>query len=283
MSVKEIIAQSGFKFNKRYGQNFITDTNMLRAIVADSGITKNDAVLEIGAGAGTLTICLAERASKVLSYEIDPALSPILQDTLKGFDNIEVVFKDFMEEDSEVIRHKLGDNFAVVANLPYYITTPVIMRLVEQGLGKSITIMVQDEVAERLTSPPGAKEYGAITAQIELVARARLMRKVSRNMFFPSPNVDSAVVRIDITDKYPSEDVRRAKPLIAAAFAMRRKTLVNNIVRGLGIARERAETSLIKAGLSTSIRGEMLSADQFIQLARIIFVEVNDENTDKAH
>lgn len=273
MSIKEIINRNGFRFNKSYGQNFITDINLLLAIVNDAGICDADMVLEIGAGAGTLTACLAEKAKKVISYEIDKNLIPILKETLKEYSNIELIFKDFLQEDIEELIKKLG-KCKVVANLPYYITTPVIMRLIENRLGESITVMVQQEVAERLIAAAGSKEYGAITAQINLVGEVSLLRKVSKNMFTPAPEVNSAVVRIDIKNKFSEAEVIRTKPIIKAAFCYRRKTLANNLIKELNISREKVDMIIKCAGLPADIRGEKLTARQFVELSKIINNEV---------
>ncbi|NCA67198.1 MAG: ribosomal RNA small subunit methyltransferase A [Clostridia bacterium] len=271
MSIKDVIIKNKFQFNKKYGQNFISDLNLLGAIVADAGVTAEDTVLEIGVGAGALTACIAQKAKRVIGYEIDSHLAPVLAETLADYDNVEIIFEDFMEVDVSELREKLGEHFKVVANLPYYITTPVIMKLIENALGDSLTIMVQEEVAERLIAGADTVEYGAITAQVALNANVTLTRKVARHMFYPPPNVDSAVVRIDIVNKYPQEIVTLTKKVIKAAFAMRRKTLVNNLMQGLGLSRENAENVLTATGMPLNIRGETLNADNFVKLANNIF------------
>lgn len=278
-SIKDTLIESGFRFNKRYGQNFISDKNLLRAIVEDAEISDTDNVLEIGAGGGALTGYIAEYANKVLSYEIDAGLKAVLEKTLAEYDNIELVFEDFMRIDGAEIYKRLGKRFKVVANLPYYITTPVIMKLLENKLGDSLTIMVQEEVAERLLAAPGEREYGAITAQINLIAEVRLLRKVSRSMFFPSPNVDSALIRILPKDKYCGKDKQLTQRIIKAAFAMRRKTLVNNLIADLLLPREQVTDIVMSANLGENIRGEMLSVDKFIELSDYFFNEVySNEN-----
>jgi len=272
MNIKDVLNANEFTFSKRFGQNFLTDANLLSAIVSDAGVTEDDEVLEIGAGAGTLTAALAARAKRVTAYEIDRRLEPILKCTLADYDNVEVIYEDFMDAPTEFLRERFA-RAKVVANLPYYVTTPILMRLLEEGIGSSITVTVQKEVADRLTASPVTKDYGSITVKINLVGRATLCRIVGRNLFYPVPNVDSAVVRIDsiphqYDDRYPALSARLAR----AAFAMRRKTLVNNLL-SVGVPRAMAEASLARMGLSLSVRGETLSAEQFVQLAAAL-VEV---------
>ena len=273
MSLKETLARHNFHFSKKYGQNFLTDSNLLDAIVEDSGIGPDDTVIEIGAGAGTLTAALARRAGRVISYEIDTSLQPVLAETLAGYDNIQPVWKDFMAEDIDYLR----DNFAhckVVANLPYYVTTPILMRLIEEGIGDSITVTIQQEVADRLVAAPNSKDYGCITVKINLVGEARQTRRLSRQLFYPVPNVDSAVVRVDrIPDKYPPAQCAMAGKLARYAFAMRRKTLVNNLMAGLGLARADIEAMVKQAGFPLTIRGEALSAQDYIALADAILAK----------
>lgn len=267
MTTKELLQKHGFHFNKKYGQNFISDGNLLDSIVADAEVDEHSTVLEIGAGAGTLTARLASTAAKVVSYEIDSALQPVLQEALSSYENVTVRFKDFMREDVG----KLQEEFAhakVVANLPYYITTPVIMRLLENGIGDSITVMVQKEVAERLTAAPAHKEYGSITVKVNLLGGAKVTRTVSRAMFYPVPNVDSAIVRIDRTDKYRGKNEALTDKLVKSAFLMRRKTLVNNL--GDFGSKEQLADYLAKAGIDKDVRGETLSAEDFIRLSDVI-------------
>lgn len=256
---------SGIQFNKKYGQNFIFDSNLLSAIVQDAGITAEDTVVEIGAGAGTLTAELAKVAHRVVAYEIDTKLEKVLTQKLAAYKNVELFMTDFMKE-----KTPLPHPFKVVANLPYYITTPIIMRFIEgDDVPESITVMVQKEVADRLVAAPDCKDYGAITAQINMVAEARITRIVGRHNFIPSPNVDSAVVRIDRVEKgYSTEVVGKAKKLIKAAFAMRRKTLVNNLIQGANITRANAEELLKELGLPLTVRGETLSSGQFAEMAK---------------
>ena len=265
--IKDVLIKHGFRFNKKYGQNFITDGNLLESIVADSGVTKDDLVLEIGAGAGTLTEKIAEKAGKVISYEIDENLRPVLAETLAGAENVDVRFADFMKEKVSDLKKEF-ENCVVIANLPYYITTPVIMRLLENGLGKSITVMVQKEVADRLISPPSNKDYGSITVKVNLLGYAKITRTVSRYMFYPVPNVDSAIVKIERQEKYRGKDPDLTDEIVKRAFLMRRKTLVNNLT-DYG-SKEELAAYLQEAGIGANVRGETLSAEDFVRLSDVI-------------
>ena len=251
-------------FNKKFGQNFITDKNLLAAIAADAGVTQEDVVVEIGAGAGTLTSALAARAKEVVAYEIDENLKPVLERTLAGKENVRVVFEDFLKKSEP-----LPQGFKVVANLPYYVTTPIVMKLLEgEERPASVTVMVQKEVAERLVAAPGTPEYGAITASLSLVADAEITRIVGRQMFTPPPSVDSAVVKITLCDKgYSDEEIILARKLIRAAFNMRRKTLSNGLAATFG-GKEKANAVIAQAGFLPSVRGETLSAEDYVLLAR---------------
>ena len=251
-------------FNKRFGQNFITDKNLLAAIAEDAGITKEDVVVEIGAGAGTLTAALSDRAKNVIAYEIDDNLRPVLAGTLDGRENVRVVYEDFLKKSEPLPRP-----FKVVANLPYYVTTPIVMRLLEgEERPETVTVMVQKEVAERLTAPAGSTEYGAITASLNLVADAEITRIVGRQCFMPPPNVDSAVVKITLRDKgYTAEEIALARKLIRAAFNMRRKTLGNALAPLFG-GKDGANKVIEKAGFPITVRGETLTAADYVALAR---------------
>ena len=271
--IKQILKDHNFRFNKQFGQNFITDTNLLQAMVKDSGATGDDVVVEIGAGAGTLTRELAKVAGKVYAFEIDRNLVPILGQTLKGLeDKVEVIFRDVQKVTDKELDEILGGKlYKVVANLPYYITTPIIMRFLErERRPQSITVMIQKEVGERLTSTADSGDYGVITLAIALEGKAKVMRDVPRYMFTPQPNVDSCIVRIDLDDTYSHVDKAKVKKVIRAAFAMRRKTLVNNLMSGLGVSRENACKALNDMGLDERIRGEVLDIEQFIKLSEIL-------------
>lgn len=271
--IKQILKDNNFRFNKQFGQNFITDTNLLQAMVKDAGVGEEDTVVEIGAGAGTLTRELAAVAKKVYSFEIDRNLVPILSQTLKGLEQkVEVVLKDIMKiGDAELDEILQGQKYKVVANLPYYITTPIIMRFLERtNRPQSITVMIQKEVGQRLTSPADCGEYGVITLSIALEGKAKIMREVPRYMFTPAPNVDSCIVRIDLDDRYADVDKKKVKRIIKSAFAMRRKTLVNNLSTSMSKPKEEIEGVLQKLGLDVRIRGEVLTIDDYIKLAEML-------------
>lgn len=268
--VADILSAAGFRFNKALGQNFIFDSNLLDAIVSDAGVTAEDTVVEIGTGAGTLTARLAARAKKVFSFEVDERLRPVLDLTLQGVGNAEVVFRDVMKmKDAEFTDIVGGGTFRVVANLPYYITTPLIMRFVESGLPvSSLAVMVQKEVADRLTAEVGSADYAAVTLAVRMFGDAAVMRTVDRRMFRPAPNVDSAVVRLDrVPGRLDGTDEKLVRKLVRAAFAMRRKTLVNNLSAAFGIPKQSAAECVTACGFPADIRGERLSLDDFIRLS----------------
>lgn len=271
--IKQILKDHNFRFNKQFGQNFITDTNLLQAMVKDAGVGEDDIVVEIGAGAGTLTRELAKAAKKVYAFEIDRNLVPILGETLKGLEEkVQVVFKDIMKTDDKELDDILeGKNYKVVANLPYYITTPIIMRFLErEKKPQSITVMIQKEVGQRLTSKADCGDYGVITLSIALEGKASITREVPRYMFMPAPNVDSCIVRIDLDDRYKDVDKKKVKKVIKSAFAMRRKTLVNNLSSAMSLTKENVEKALNDMGLDTRIRGEVLTIDEYIALTNAL-------------
>jgi 16S rRNA (adenine1518-N6/adenine1519-N6)-dimethyltransferase len=269
--LKTVLAECGFGFKKKFGQNFITDKNLLASIVAQAGVSVDDTVVEIGCGAGTLTKALAEVAKKVVSFEVDKSLQPVLSRTLAGVDNAEIVFKDFLKVNLEELENKTGD-YCVVANLPYYVTTPLIMKLLEEGKRvKSITVMVQEEVARRLCAKENSPDYGAITAVIALRASAQIIKKVPRTMFTPRPNVDSAVVKLTVQDgRLPVSDPELYKKTVHAAFLSRRKTLENNLINSFRLTREEAQNILNACGIDVKARGETLSPEAFASLSEEI-------------
>ena len=263
----DIIKENNFEFKKKFGQNFIFDTNLLSAIVKDSGITKNDIVLEIGVGAGTLTNEICKQAKFVYGYEIDKELIPIIENNVKQ-ENFELVLKDFMKVENIDIENKTPNGFKVVANLPYYITTPIIFKLLEIPTLESLSIMVQKEVAQRIVASAGTKDYGTITAQIDAIANASISRIVSRKLFCPEPNVDSAIVRIDINkNKYNIDNYALLKKVIDCAFAMRRKTLSNNLKSSFNLNSEQINLLCENCNISPSVRGETLTTQQFVLLS----------------
>lgn len=267
-AINDILKDNGFVFSKKFGQNFISDRNLLRAIVSDAGVTAADSVVEIGPGAGALTRELTGAALKVTAYEIDSRLAPILEKTLEGADNVEVIFKDAMTITDEELIARAGRDYILVANLPYYITTPILFRFTECPYPpRTAALMVQKEVAERLAAKPGTAQYGAITASVAVTYDVTVTRNVSRKMFTPVPNVDSAVVRLDLNPK--CRDAAGVRKLIRAAFAMRRKTLSNNLTAA-GISRTATESALETMGFAADIRGERLSAADFIALYELL-------------
>lgn len=269
--LKSTLAGSGFSFKKKFGQNFISDTALLERIVRGAGVDKDTTVIEIGCGAGTLTRALANSAKKVYGYEIDNTLRPVLSKTLSGLDNVEIIFKDFMRVRIDELEKTLPP-YKVVANLPYYITTPLIMALVENSRKcLSLTVMVQEEVAMRLCAQPDTPDYGAITANVALRGTCSVLEKVGRERFTPSPNVDSAVVRIDLCDsRLDVGDTDLYKKTVRAAFSSRRKTLENNLVNAFSLTREQAKSAIAECNLAEGIRGEALSPEQFAALSKAL-------------
>lgn len=271
MDIKQILRDNGFRFNKQFGQNFLTDSALLNGIVDDSG-ADGSVVLEIGAGAGTLTRELCKRAKKVVAFEIDRNLEKILNVTLAEFSNVQIVIGDVMKYKMKEIESFCGEEYRVVANIPYYITTPLLMRFIEEGTAvKSLTLTVQKEVAERLAAKPATKDYGAITVAVDAVANVTLTRILPRTLFYPQPNVDSAVVKLDIVEnKYGISDSHLFRKTVKCAFSMRRKTLVNNLMNGFRFERSIAEKILADCGLNVNCRGEELSTEKFVELYKRI-------------
>ncbi|MBE7089674.1 MAG: ribosomal RNA small subunit methyltransferase A [Clostridiales bacterium] len=269
--LKQLIRKHGFSFKKAFGQNFLTDENLLDEIVESAGVTDSDTVLEIGCGAGALTRALAKKAKRVIGYEIDKTLKPLLDDVLDGFNNVEIVFKDVMKEKIADIDANLG-KFILVANLPYYITTPIIMQFLEvSNKVSSMVIMVQEEVAYRLCAKEGTADYGAITVAIDLRGDAEIVKSVPREMFTPPPNVDSAVVKITIdNDKFKDLDLKSIRNVVKAGFGNRRKMLVNNLMMAFKLNRSQAEAVLNSSNVSLTARGEELSSEDYIRLSETI-------------
>ena len=273
----EIIQKHGFMFQKKFGQNFLIDTRVLEKIVAAAGVTKEHCVLEIGPGIGTLTQYLAEAAGHVIAVEIDRNLIPILEETLAEHENVTVVNQDILKTDIKGLADAYhgGRPLKVVANLPYYITTPIVMSLLEgEDLVDSITVMVQKEVAERMMEGPGSKEYGALSLAVQYYARPEIVANVPPNCFIPRPNVGSAVIRLTKHETPPVQvkDPKKMFQLIRASFNQRRKTLPNGIGNApeLPYTREQAAAALEKMGLSPAVRGEALSLSQFAELADLL-------------
>ena len=272
-----VLQKYGFNFQKKFGQNFLIDTNVLDKIISSAEITKDDCVLEIGPGIGTMTQYLAESAREVVAVEIDKALIPILEDTLSAYDNVTVINEDILKVDiNAIVQEKNGGRpIKVVANLPYYITTPIIMGLFEQHVPlKSITIMVQKEVADRMQVGPGTKDYGALSLAVQYYAEPKIVANVPPNCFIPRPNVGSAVIRLNRYENPPVQvdDEHKMFAIIRASFNQRRKTLVNGLgnAAGLSVSKDQVAEALDKMGLSPTIRGEALTLEQFAQLSNIL-------------
>ncbi len=269
--IRDVLKKHGFTFKKSLGQNFLTDENLLDSIAEAAGIGKSDTVVEIGCGAGTLTRALSKLAGRVYAYEIDRDLRPVLAETLAGCENTEVIFRDFSKENLGELYREIGE-YTVVANLPYYVTTPIVTRLLEEGAGvRGVCVMVQQEVAERFAAKEDTPEYGAITAAIALRGTAKIVKKVGRNMFYPAPNVESAVVKIDFTENaLPVKDKDMYRKTVRCAFLNRRKTLENNLMKSFSLSRETAAEILNRAGVEEKARGETLSPKRLAALSDIL-------------
>jgi len=265
-----VIKENNFTFRKNYGQNFLIDSHVIDKIIAAAEIDKSTKVLEIGPGIGTLTQYLAEAAESVTAVEIDDKLIPILEKTLADYDNVNVIHGDILKQDIGTIFG--GEPFKIVANLPYYITTPIIMNLLESRVpADSITVMIQKEVADRMKAEPGSKDYGALSLAVQYYADPYLAANVPPNCFMPRPNVGSAVIRLKRLEE-PSvnvKDERHMFKLIRAAFNQRRKTLANAVknFEGLSYSREEVENALTSIGLDTRVRGEALGLQEFAALS----------------
>ena len=270
----EVIQKYQFAFQKRFGQNFLIDAHVLEKIVSAAGITKDDCVLEIGPGIGTMTQYLAESAGQVIAVEIDTNLLPILADTLKDYSNVKVINQDILKVDiNELVKeYNNGRPIKVVANLPYYITTPIIMGLFESNVPiDNITVMVQKEVADRMRVGPGSKDYGALSLAVQYYASPYIVANVPPNCFIPRPNVGSAVIRLTRYQEPPVQvkDPKLMFKLIRASFNQRRKTLQNGLNNSpeISFSKEEITKAIESLGVSPSVRGEALSLEQFAQLA----------------
>ena len=273
----DVLQKHHFQFQKKFGQNFLIDPSVLERIIAAAGITKEDCVLEIGPGIGTMTQYLAEKAGKVVAVEIDKALIPILEETLFAYENVSVINADILKLDIRALAEEknAGQPIKVVANLPYYITTPIIMRLFESGVPlESITIMVQKEVAERMQVGPGTKDYGALSLAVQYYAKPEIVANVPPNCFIPRPNVGSAVIRLTRYQEPPVkvENESRMFALIRASFNQRRKTLANGLSNApeLHLSREQVTEALEKMELPATVRGETLTLEQFAELSNLL-------------
>ena len=273
-----VLNRYGFSFQKKFGQNFLIDENVVEKIVRDAGVTKDDFVLEIGPGIGTMTQILCENAREVVAVEIDDKLIPILtEDTLSWYDNVTVIHEDILKLDIVKLANERngGKPIKVVANLPYYITTPIIMGLFESHVPlDSITIMVQKEVADRMQVGPGPKDYGALSLAVQYYAKPQILLNVPASCFMPRPNVDSAVIQLTRYEKPPVEvaDEHLMFRLIRASFNQRRKTMTNSVGNSpeLSVSKEQMAAALEKCGLSATVRGEALTLAQFAELANVL-------------
>ena len=272
-----VLQKYNFNFQKKFGQNFLIDTHVLERIIREAGITKDDFVLEIGPGIGTMTQYLCESAREVVAVEIDKNLIPILADTLQDYQNVTVLNEDILKVDINALAQEKngGAPIKVVANLPYYITTPIIMGLLESHVPiGSITVMVQKEVADRMQVGPGTKDYGALSLAVQYYAKPEIVANVPPNCFMPRPNVGSAVIRLTCHEKPPVQvdDEKLMFSLIRASFNQRRKTLANglNNAPDIHLSKEAIQESIAELGVPAGIRGEALTLEQFAALSNII-------------
>ncbi len=281
--LKSVIERHGFSFSKSLGQNFLIDKSVLDKIVLGSGVDENSCALEIGPGAGVLTRELAQSASEVVAVEIDKSLIPLLGDTLGEFDNVTVINEDILKVDlKELISRRFGEKpVHVVANLPYYITTPIIMKFLEEEIPvKSLTVMVQKEVADRMAASPGGKDYGALSAAVQFYTVPRIITKAEPHCFLPQPKVASVVIHLEVQEKPTVEVKDKVKmfAIIKSAFGQRRKTLLNALSKSpyINIGKNSVQSALEEMGLDINIRGEKLSLEQFARLSDLLKKERNN-------
>ncbi|WP_449024375.1 16S rRNA (adenine(1518)-N(6)/adenine(1519)-N(6))-dimethyltransferase RsmA [Peptostreptococcus stomatis] len=271
----DLVKKHGFKFTKSLGQNFLIDDNIVDKIVAGAGIGPGDKIIEVGPGIGTLTREMASRAQNLMAVEIDKNLIPILEDTLEDYDNVKIVNEDIIKAD---IRGLIDENLGggpvkLVANLPYYITTPIIMRFLEENINVTdIVVMVQKEVAERMNAQPGGKDFGALSVAVQYYCDTEIVAKVPRHLFVPQPNVDSIVIALRVRPerKYKVDDEDLYFKVVKAAFGQRRKTLLNSISSMGNLAKDQVKEALEEAGIDPKRRGETLSLDEFAILSNVI-------------
>ena len=278
----ETIKKYGFSFQKKFGQNFLIDDHVINKIINGAEVTKDDFVLEIGPGIGTMTQYLCENAREVAAVEIDKKLIPILGETLAAYDNVTVINEDILKVDIRALAEEKngGKPIKVVANLPYYITTPIIMGLFESGVPiDNITVMVQKEVADRMKVGPGSKDYGALSLAVQYYAKPYLVANVPANCFIPRPNVDSAVIRLSRHEKpvVHVEDETLMFNIIRASFNQRRKTLQNGLKNSglFPLSKDEIVESIVEAGLPETVRGEALTLEQFAELANIMYRKIH--------
>ncbi len=270
--LKELLSRHGFSFSKSLGQNFLIDKNVLDKIVSASELSENDCVLEIGPGAGTLTRCLASSGAKCVAVEIDKALIPILEETMAEFENFKLINNDILKVDLKELVKTYFDNkpFCVIANLPYYITTPIVMMLLEENLPvKSMTLMVQKEVADRMCAKSGGKDYGALSVAVQYYSEPSVITKAEPHCFMPQPKVASSVVHLRVGKKITAQNEKLFFAIVKSAFSQRRKTLVNSLSKSpyFNFDKNAVINALTEMGLSPDIRGEKLTIEQFVQLS----------------
>lgn len=276
-TIKDLFARHGFAFTKSLGQNFLINPSVCPRIAEMGGCKKGAAAIEIGTGVGVLTTELAKRCDRVVAIEIDTGLKPILEETLADFDNVEVIFEDVLKADLKAIIEEKLEGFEeiyVCANLPYYITSPVIMKLLEERLPISaLTVMVQKEAADRLCAKVGERDCGAVTVAVNYYSTPKLLFKVGRGSFMPSPNVDSAVIRLDVSrdKKYSVSDEKLFFKIVRAAFAQRRKQLLNPLSSALGMGKAELSDILVSCGIKTTARPEELKMQDFVNLCDAIY------------
>ncbi len=272
--IKEILERHGFKFSKSLGQNFLIDGNIVRKIVENGNITSEDYVIEIGPGMGTLTEELALKAKKVLAIEIDNTLIPILEETIGKYNNVEIVHGDILKIDlQKLIEEKLdGGPVKVVANLPYYVTTPIIAKLIEDNLNlESIIVMVQKEVAERMAAGSGGKEYGSLSVFVNFYSKPEIVLKVPKTVFMPQPKIDSAVIKLTINKELPEVDKEKFFKIVKAAFSKRRKTILNSLsTYGFNIEKGTIKEVLESLDINLNTRAENLSVEDFIKISKTL-------------
>lgn len=274
-TIKELKERHGFRFSKSLGQNFLTDKNIIDHIIEDSLIEENDLVIEIGPGIGTLTAEAAQVAAKVIAIEIDKGLIPILKETLRGYDNVTVLNQDVLKTDLKALiqEHDCGGKVRIIGNLPYYITTPIIMKILEDQVpADSITAMMQKEVADRIKAAPGSKIYGALSVAVQYYCTVEQILSVPREVFVPQPKVDSAVLRMDVRREHPVglTDERVFFQCIKAGFEQRRKTLLNSLTGTAGLSKERIREILTAAEIDPARRPETLDLCEFAVIANLM-------------
>ncbi len=281
-ATRYILEKYGIRARKKYGQNFLIDAGVIRGIIGAAQITKEDCVLEIGPGIGSMTQLLSEAAGRVICVEIDESLRPVLSETLEDCDNVKILWQDILRTDLRGIcgEYNEGRPLKVVANLPYYVTTPILMQLLEQkNVFSSITVMVQKEVADRIRSGPGSKEYGALSLAVQYFARPQAVMTVSPSCFIPRPGVDSSVLCLKAYEEAPVQCEEKVMfGLIRAAFNQRRKTLANAVSHGYAVggkqySREEVTDALAQMGLPPTVRGEALSLEEFARLSLLLAPE----------